>query len=319
MSGANSVSFGQYAVRVMTRFPAKWSLLVIGLSACEPFTGGDSREGSLTATIDGTPWVSTSQAATSYVFAGITPGLLILNASRKDGATTTNLWMLLGYVSGPGTYPLGVSHYTVAGGAASVVQDSGQSRVIWATPIERVIGSVTITSLTDSRVTGTFHFDAALSGSADPSPITTRSVTDGTFDLGRPPEFTPAKPPDVGNIVQATVDDSAWYAADVLVTVDTPDVHITAHNSSLRLWVTLDQPIVAGATYHVTDGHHSIALSKGTKSWGDDAPGTSGTITITELSETRAAGTFQATLGPGLGASEPIVITNGQFNVRRYP
>lgn len=307
----------------ISRLPLLFLLVAFGFTACEPFTDSEhsperSRENSLTATIDGTPWVSTSQAANSYVFAGVTPGLLEFSASRKDGATTTNLWMLLGYVSGPGTYPLGVSHYTVAGGPASVMQDSGSSSVMWETRITRVVGSVTITSLTSDRVTGTFHFDATLSDSHDPSPITARSVTDGTFDLALPPEFSPAKPPDVGNVVQATVDDSAWYAADLVVTVDIPGVHITASNNSLYLWLTIDRPIVAGATYQLQDGLRSIdAMRKGTQFWGGDAPGTSGTITITEFSDTRAAGTFQGTLGPGLGASVPIVITNGQFNVRR--
>lgn len=301
----------------MIRFAAVWPLLVIGLNACQLFTGADdSREGSLSATIDGTAWVSTGQSTRTRVGEGVPNGLLEISGSRTDDATTTRLDMTLAFVSGPGTYPLGVNIYVVQGGTALVRQDSAQSRTEWFTFLERVVGTVTITSLTSDRVAGTFHYNATLIPDYV-SPMAMRSVTEGSFDLPLPPEFTPATPSDLGHAVRATADGSDWYAAAVVVR-DMPGVHITAGSDTMSLTIDIDPPIVVGATYHLQDGSHSMAATRvGSRSWGGVRPGTFGTITITEYSDTRAAGTFQATLAPWADGIAPIVITYGQFSIRR--
>ncbi len=90
----------------------------------------------------------------------------------------SNLTMGVTGVSGPGTYPLG------SVGVMGVTDVGSPSTHMWSSKGAGPSGSVTVTSMTDTRIQGTF------TATLGPAPGTSTSgsvtITEGTFDLGRP-------------------------------------------------------------------------------------------------------------------------------------
>lgn len=143
-------------------FTASTMILVILVAACS----GDDPTGladfTLSATIDGTPWTAT--------YANAVPSGSVIGVGAGDMAG-----IAMGFAfgaGGTGTYSIGPgelynANYTVDG-------------VAWAATPFQGSGSITVTSLTSSRVAGTFQFEGASVGQ---TPETTVSVTNGRFDL----------------------------------------------------------------------------------------------------------------------------------------
>lgn len=100
---------------------------------------------------------------------------------------------VLGSVDGPGVYLLGVDPETTRGGRAEVWM-GGQAggpldpvQTIWRTPLSGDAGTISIVTLGDARITGTFSFTA---GRGDDE----LKVTHGVFDLRLPESFVAAVP-----------------------------------------------------------------------------------------------------------------------------
>lgn len=156
------------------RFPQALWLAPALLAACNMSDSASTSAGHLTATVDGVAWTASAQSvSTAAIAAGA--GVYSILVSQTADANALNLSMTLYHVTAPGTYPLGVDS-TMSGGIGVVSNlDAG-----WATPLSGSAGSITITTLTSTRMAGTFAFTAnAASGSA----TGTRVVTGGSFDL----------------------------------------------------------------------------------------------------------------------------------------
>lgn len=139
--------------------------LACGKSSTGPRT--NSGNGAFSAKIDGTQWNSVAAQA-----AGGSDGVFTLVGADASG---TAMSLTLQRVGATGTYPLGVGGL-VPGGLATI---SANSKA-WSTPLSGAAGSVTVTAISATHITGTFSYDATpfLSGSTG-----NRAVTSGTFDL----------------------------------------------------------------------------------------------------------------------------------------
>ena len=120
-----------------------YATTLVLVTACGGGGGpGNNNAGNMSASIDGTGWSSTSATASAN-----TGGIFTITGLQLGSGTSVT--MTLYSIGAPGTFPLGVGG-TVAGGLASVV--SGTSG--WSTPLSGDAGSVTVTSVSPTRIAG---------------------------------------------------------------------------------------------------------------------------------------------------------------------
>ncbi len=288
------------------------SAFACGGDSSGPDDGGGNQ---FSATINGTAW--SAAPGTILVTAGAPgrPGSLLL-----QGATMTNpvrsLSFDLSRIPGPGTYRLGINTGTGTGGTATVVQ-APQS---WLTPLSGAAGSITISSLTATRVSGTFQFEAEPLA-AGGGPVT---VTNGAFNVPLPAGFSPASADQLGNSVTATLGGTPWHAATVVLTgTSGTTLGLGASTTTHTVLITAGQIMGPGTApfSHTAVPIRRITVipASGTAGWGGTAAD-QGTFTITDVTATRITGTFTGTLAPsnpGSGLS-PLPIT-GTFDVRIVP
>ncbi len=301
------------------------TLLLCSLAACSSGSstgpGGNNgnnngtRQGTFTAVIDGQSWVSTTNQTTGGSGSNQVPGLVSISGTKLVSATNyTTLTLTLGYIAGPGTYPLGVNQGTTAGGIGLVFAPQGSSFGDWSTGLSGAAGTVTVTSLTSTRIVGTFQFTAP--PQAFTSTTGTRVVTDGVFDMPLPASFAAAPAANKGSKVAAQIGGAAWNAATVVSLGANGVFGFTATTDSLSVSLTPGTVMSAGNSYPIggAGGATMIVIKSGTSlSWTSAGGSAVGTISVGSYSGTRAAGTFSAILGGSGGA---LVMTNGTFDVR---
>lgn len=153
------------------------ALLTLALASCgddkSPTgtggTGGGGGSGgstiTMTATVDGQPWTAVSINAFDQ------SGIIVVGSSNVGGT----IGIGFGFSStGPGTYDVGLNEIT----NFNVTGLSGSS---WGASGVRGSGTLTITTVTATRLVGTFEFTAPLV--VGTGPPATRVVTNGVFDL----------------------------------------------------------------------------------------------------------------------------------------
>ena len=283
-----------------------------------PGTTGNT-QGTFSAVIDGQNWISTTNQTTGSSGSNAVPGTVSIIGTQLLSVTSyTSLTLALGYIAGPGTYPLGVNQGTTAGGTGLVIAPQpGTSIGDWSTGFSGAAGSVTVTSLTSARIAGTFHFNAP--PAAFTATTGTRIVTNGIFDMPLPSGFTTAPASDNGSKVSALVGGTAWNAATVVALGGSGTFGFTGTTDSLAVTFAPSVAMSAGHSYQIggSGGATMIAVRTGTSdSWSSGAAGAAGTLTVTSFNGLRAAGTFSASLLPGGSASGALVMTNGSFDVR---
>ena len=302
-------------------------LLLCSIAACggsSSTTGptGGTTNGTFTATIDGQAWVSTTNQTASSSSANAVPGSVTLTGTKVVSATNyTTITLALGYLTGPGTYPLGVNQGTTAGGTGIVFSTAGTALSTWSTNLLGNAGTVTITSLTSSRIVGTVQFTAPPQSFS--STTGTRVVTNGAFDLPLPANFTIAPATNKGSKVSGTIGGAAWNAASVVALGGSGAFGITAATDSLSLTFVTGRAVTAGSTYPIggTSGGLSGAVMSVIKTgtslgWTSGSGASSvGSFTITSFSGNRASGSFSATLVGGAGTSGPLAVS-GTFDIR---
>ncbi len=262
--------------------------------------GGTSN---VTAKIDGTTWHGVGAAARAsggiYTISGASTG-------------TFSLVISLYNISGTGTYGLGINA-TGFGGTGIVADASGG----WSTPLTGMAGTITLTTLTDTRIAGTFSYTATpISGSA----AGTKVVTEGSFDMTLTTAGT-WNPPTAwaGSSIEATIAGAEYVAATTAVVFNSGTLIFTGTNTTQNLSFTLQS--VAGAdTYLFSDAApiRRITLTGDGASppiWTTD--GTSGgSVIVTSLDANRIIGTFSTTLHPLAGTSAAgNVVLSGEFNL----
>jgi hypothetical protein len=301
------------------------TLLLCSFAACSSGSstgpGGNNgnnngtRQGTFTAVIDGQSWVSTTNQTTGGSGSNQVPGLISISGTKLVSATNyTSLTLTLGYIAGPGTYPLGVNQGTTAGGTGLIFAPQGSTFGDWSTGFTGAAGTLTVTSLTSSRIGGTFQFTAP--PQAFTSTTGTRVVTDGVFDMPLPASFTAAPAANKGSKVAAQIGGAAWNAATVVSLGANGVFGFTATTDSLSVSLTPGTVMSPGNSYPIggQGGATMIAVKSGTSlSWTSAGGNAVGTISVGSYSGARATGTFSAALSGSGGA---LVFTNGTFDVR---
>lgn len=281
--------------------------------------GGTTGSAAVTATIDGTAFASTTvQVTGGGSGANQVPGVLTIVASQIAGASNyTTLTLSLGYIAGTGVYPLGVNAGTTAGGSGLVYVSQGATFGTWSTNFTGSAGSVTVTSLTATRITGTFQYTAPPQSFSQTTG--TRVVTNGAFNVALPAGFSPAPANDRGSRISAVVGGAPWNGATVTA-LGTQTVFVYGGTTdSLSVSIAPATVLAAGGSYPIGGpGGATMIVTRlpSGAAWSGGTGPSVGTMTITSLGNGRAAGTFSATLVPTTGSGATLAITQGTFDVK---
>ena len=286
--------------------------------------GGGGGSGPMSAKIDGVSWAA-SQNGVLVTSSAQNPGFLTITGTQITGQDYIAVSLYLGFISGTGTYPLGVNQGTTPGGGGGVIVKNGATLDLYAVDFTGDRGSVNITTLTSTRIAGTFTFVAPPQlGSGAPG---VKTITNGTFDVALPAAFTLPTGDNTGNTFTATLNGQAWTGATVVGVGDLSTGSFslggtttdnTVANSTLQVGLVTATPVSAGNTYDQSQVVLHFDGQANNCCWG--GAGATSSVTITSLTATRVAGTFTANL-PAIGgsASGPMVITNGEFDLRITP
>lgn len=280
-------------------------------------------DGYMTARIDGSAW----QSDAIYVNAGAQAagaGIIVIQGTRVSGSDGLSINISLANIPGPGTYPLGTAA-AVSGGSAGVAESGGQAAAGWNTPFSGAAGTITIASMDEERITGTFGFTAeAVTGSATGA----RTVTEGRFDLPlqRSGAAQPV-PPESMNRISATIDGAPWHAATVSLQQNISTLWgFVASNTQHTVSIAV-QEFAGPGTYALRStlplrladvyGPGGVLDTSTDCCWTSTGPGATGAIIVETQTDTRITGTFSFTLPARSGtvATEPIAVLNGEFDV----
>lgn len=290
---------------MLTPFVVLLTLAGCGSSPSGPGDGGGDTS-PFTAQIDGTAWSGLSFTTSGNGSANGTFTLI----GAATSPTQISMSLTLFNIGAPGTYPLGVGS-TVPGGTA-IVTSGVQS---WWTPLSGAAGTVTVTAVSATRITGTFSFVATpFSGGATGS----RTVTQGRFDLPVTSTGTVTVPDNIGSKFGGTLAGSAWNAATVVMVAAPSSGTLTIGASNVTHNINM---IISGytgvGTYTLNTGVQrmmTVFLSGTTQSWGGIGVASAGTVTVTSATSTRIKGTYNATLQPGVGTVGALALS-GSFEV----
>jgi hypothetical protein len=282
-------------------------------------TGPQGGSSPMTARVDGQQWTAVPLSVAAFAGGA---GLFTITGAESAGTTSRSINLALYNIRGPGTYPFGTSTEVVGGRA-----QFSEAGVVWATPNNGASGTVTLTTLTPTRIAGTFQYTAALSRGT--SATQTRAITNGTFDIPMTSASgsLPAVPANAGSVLKATIGGNAYNAGTVTATTSNQGngLGINSHNLTYQLQISLAGVTTAG-TYALNQPAGRVISVTGVGAgpgnpqccWGLNGTD-AGTVTITSVTAARMIGTFNATLRPQSISSQtqPLVITNGTFDVGR--
>jgi hypothetical protein len=264
----------------------------------------------MSASVNGQAF-SATQSATAAATSTAAVSVYTITGTRLSGTTATTILLSLYNIAAPGTYPLGVNS-TNFGGLATYLEGSSS----WTTPLNGTAGTVIITSLTASRIAGTFSFNAA----DVLNPASTRSVTNGAFDLGI--TGTPGTvQPYQGSAMKATLGGTAWIGASIVVVAKTGGSYafggstITGTGVAGIANVNVILTGVSGpGTYLVGPQQgNQLSITVGGAGYSSSLSGSSGSVVVTSVDANRLKGTFSATLGSGGGAA--LAVSGGTFDI----
>lgn len=263
-----------------------------------PTGPGNNGGQQFSATIDGTAWTSGSIYSSSIGSANGT--FSIAGGTGVQSAATMSLTLF--NISAPGTYPLGVGG-SVPGGIASISQGV-QS---WSTPLSGAAGTVTVTSVSSTRLRGTFSYTATpFSG----NPTNNRVVSNGVFDMPITASGSVAVPAHIGSTFGGTLGGAPWNAATVVMVAAPSSGTLTVGASNTGQLINL---IISGyngvGVYAMNSGvarYMTVMTVGAIQSWGGSGPLASGTVSVTSATATRIKGTYDVTLqasvvSPGAG------------------
>jgi len=269
---------------------------------------GGGRPG-MSARIDGVNWqAATTQAlnfaAGQFEIAGV--------------ATHNSISLVLAHIAGPGTFPLGVSAEMVGGHGNVTHSPAVLSDTSWTTNWVGFGGEVVISTLSATRIAGTFHFNAGRSVVGS-----TRTVTAGAFDL----PVTGAGGLAAGNTGHRFVGDiqgpfQAYTTVFSWPAGSGPTLSITAGSGMTNLSISVEN--VPGTGTYALDTlpplrSITVVGRPGTPSgqWTSARPGGSGSVTVTSVTAQRIQGTFAATVAASAGGATGSFPVSGTFDMGR--
>lgn len=141
---------------------------------------------------------------------GSTPGSVVIAGSSTTGTTSLSVTVNLGFLNGPGTYPLGINPATTPGGSLGLRASVSGALSNWLTPFSGNAGSITITTLTATLIAGT------LNANVPPVAPTTgiQSISTASFSVTMS-GFVPATAANPGNTMTATLNGGAFVGGTV--------------------------------------------------------------------------------------------------------
>lgn len=301
------------------RTSIRWVLgggAVVAAAACGG--GGDGGGGpsggsaGMTARIEGVSWSATQVQVTAG--GPQVPGSIIISGIKVSGTSTSSISLLLGFIGGPGTYPLGVNQASTAGGGGQLLETSAASVQNRTTPFSGGSGEVTVGTLTASQMTGTFEFVAEpILGSSFTG---NKTITNGTFDITLPANFTSVPPANLGSSVSAHLGATAFNGATVVGIGSMGSYSFGGTTDSLSVSFVTVTPVTTTGTYPFLTGFNvTVTDFKKNHNWGGGS-GDVGSVVVTSLANGRIAGTFSGTLHSLGGATADLVVTDGAFDVR---
>ncbi|MGE0159924.1 MAG: hypothetical protein AB7T31_10990 [Gemmatimonadales bacterium] len=309
----------------MSRLLVSSAVAMIALAACggsspmnptdddDDGSGGPS-QGSMTAMISDTAFAADTLIITLN---SSQPGALVIAGTDFVGLTgSKSIQLNLAYLAGPATLPLGVNILTNAGGGATLQIVAGSSATSYNTPMSGAAGTLTVTSLTATRLVATFSF------TADPVALGfTRNVTSGALDIALPTGFAPAPATNRGSRISATINGQPWNGATVLGTgnLGAGTISLGGSNTVYSVLI-LPFPSASVDSLSIAAGEVSVAvqLLSASQFWG--GPGSTGSVTFTSLGNNYATGTFDGILtASGGGATGTLTISGGTFETRFAP
>lgn len=270
--------------------------------------GGGGGSNSLVAKIDGVQF--TADQLTIQV-TGNDPatrqGTLIVSGAQASSNRT--LSVILSFIVGPATQPLGINTASTPGGIVnvSVVGD------LWTTPLNGASGFVTITARTDKRIAGTFHCTTA--GLLPATTPATRTVTEGAFDVtidaGLPP-----LPTGVGSTEIATIGGTPVNMATIVgINAGGGAFSVGGDNTVYSISLLPKVAVAAGNTYGIPSQMGITLIEMGTaNSWWGGLGADIGSVTITTFNANRLVATFNGTLPALSGAPATMTVTGGAVN-----
>lgn len=143
--------------------------------------GGNNQagEGTIAAKVNGTQ-VTSSAMSSSATYVG---GALTMHGTSSD---LKNLRLMVTGAThkATGTYDIGGTNSVFVNASYMELTTSGSSTT-WVAPYSggAVVGSITITEWTDTKVVGTFKFDAALQSGSSHDTSNMKNVTEGSFNM----------------------------------------------------------------------------------------------------------------------------------------
>jgi hypothetical protein len=270
--------------------------------------GGDGNPGgtSFSADIDEQAWAADENAIQVTGNPGA-PNLGTIVMSGIDISTGQGLVLALSFISGPGTYPLGVNIGTTPGGTGSVTGSPDS----WITPLSGAAGAVTVTVRTATRIAGTYSFSADPLLGGGPAAV----VTNGKFDI-TVASGLPALPTGEGSTVTATLDGGAWNAATVIgLNPGEGILSLAADNTAYTINMTAKVPLVAGNSYGIPSQISFTIIRTGTAdAWAATSGEDIGFFTVDTFSATRAVGTFGGTF-PKSGGGPALEVVDGAYDL----
>jgi hypothetical protein len=288
-----------------------------GDSGTNPGPGpGNSADGDMTAKVNGQSWTGGDLAVYATGVPGVPGGLGIGGTQTISGASVRSITLTLYNIHGPGTYPLGVVP-PVFGGFASFSDASG----VWMTGNTGTAGTITFTTLSTTRVAGTFQFTAIpVAGGGG---VGTKEITDGAFDLPLTGTIVQLRDQD-GASLTATLNGSPYVASTIAVTMKgAAGFGVSSLTGTQTVTIWLNGATTPGTYSPTLEGNlRGISVTDLTTGSGSNHPNwgltaeDAGTITITSLTPTRVKGTFNVTLGPQpTGGASGNMVAVGMFDV----
>jgi hypothetical protein len=288
-----------------------------GTTPTGPGPGGTT--GAMTAKVDGQSWAS-PLLNTSVATVATAPGQYVMTGLQTSGGTAQAITLTLLGVPGVGTYPLGVGSGVSGGNGVYAQGNAG-----WITSLSGDQGTITLTTLSATRIAGTFSFVADLASGVGTG---VKTITNGSFDL---PITTAVSSGAVANNMQnrisATLNGTSYKAASVATTSNAASLSGFASVTSKWGVLVFVSGLMAVGTYPLgTTGGVTVSMGvngectpgSGTLncSWNGTLPGATGSVTITSVTGNRATGTFSGTLPRnGSAGAATMVVSNGTFDI----
>ncbi len=283
--------------------------MLAGCSGSSTGPGGGTPAASITATVDGVPFASTTAQANAVT---TTPGSIAFSGSQIAGATVRNMTFNLAYIPGVGTYPLGTNIGSTPGGVVSYLAGTNS----YTTPLSGTAGSITISTLSATRVAGTFAFTAAPVVGSGANAV----ASGGTFDVPLSAGYVAPTAALAGSTMTATIGGTPRVMATVTgLGGGTDSRTLGGQDLTWSISISLGPFSAPGSGaltgFNVPLRRITIQRIGTTQSWGG-AGSDVGTLAITTLSATRITGTFTGTLAPNGATTGTLTVTDGTFNVR---